>query len=223
MADVAHSPPTTPTPTKTVMETPDAVFERVKPELVKCYEEGKKAVPTMLEGKLTLNAAIDAGGKTTCVVPTDDTGLTQEVEDCMSSRLAAAKVGDGTAPVLSIPIAVRGGVVRLGDRSTAPVGIESVETHRMPDAFEVIENLLPDLQTCVREQDGQSRGVTSVIVGARVGTDGRTQCAVATMSSETISRKVSDCAAGAMRAAKFPPPKGGTGLVLVPLRLKRGS
>jgi hypothetical protein len=203
-------------------ERPEAIFERVKPELVKCYEDGRKAVPTMLDGKLTLNASIDRAGKTSCVIPTDDTGLTQEVEDCMSSKLLAAKVGDASTPIVSIPVAVRGGSVGLGERASGSFGIESVETHRMPDAFEVIENVLPEIQVCVREQD-RSSGVSSVVVGARVGTDGRTQCALATATSGALTRKVGDCAANTLRAAKFPPPKGGTGLVLVPIRLSRGS
>jgi hypothetical protein len=55
-----------------------------------------------------------------------------------------------------------------------------------------------------------------MIVAARVGADGRPQCALAA-SAGALPPQVGDCAASVLRAAKFPPPKRGSGLVLVPI------
>lgn len=204
--------------------TPDApaLFARLSPALVACYEQGRKTTPTMLDGRLTLNASIDASGKATCVIPSDDTGLTQEVEDCMSSRFAKETFESAVAPwSAALPIVVRGGVVQLGDRPPAAIGIESIETYRMPDAFEVLESLVPELEACMNGLDA-SGGLRSVLVGARVGADGRTQCALASTSG-SLPADVGDCAAGVLRGARFPPPKGGCGLVVVPITLASAS
>jgi hypothetical protein len=174
----------------------------------------------MLDGKLTLNASVDATGKPLCVIPTEDKGLTQEVEDCMSARLANERFDAGAPWAIAIPIAVRAGKVGLGSRETAALALESVETHRMADAFETLESLEPALQACVRELD-RSSGVRSIVVGARVATDGRTQCALASGSPTAVPEKTADCAAGVLRQAKFPPPTGGPGLILVPIALAR--
>ena len=171
----------------------------------------------MLDGKLTLVASIDARGKTTCAIPIDDTGLTQEVEDCMSARFTKESFEADLPWAAALPIAVRGGKVVLGAPSSNVMAIESVETHRMPDAFDTLEALVPDLLACARDRD-PSAGVRGMIVGARVATDGRTQCAVATATSGALPAKTSACATGVFERAKFPPPKGGTGLVLVPVR-----
>lgn len=196
------------------------VFARLEPELVRCYENGKRSTPTMLDGKLTLNASIDASGRTTCVIPTEDSGLTQEVEDCMSSRFAEQTFEGGGPWSISMPVAVRGGKVQLGSSTSEGLLLESVETYRMPDAFETLETLLPELQVCAREID-RSSGVRTMMVGARVGIDGRTHCTVASAPSGVLAPKVADCAAGVLRHASFPPPKGGPGLVLVPIHLLR--
>jgi hypothetical protein len=200
---------------------PDAasLFMLLQGDLVTCYELGRQATPEMTDGKLTLNASIDAHGKATCVIPSDHTGLTQEVEDCMSARFEAHKLPAGAPWSASIPIAVRRGAVQLGERASDAAMIESVETFRMPDAFDTLEALEPELQACMRGLDRQS-GVKSMLVGARVGADGRAQCALAT-SSGPLPATVSECAAGVLRSAKFPPPKRGSGLVLVPIGLVR--
>jgi hypothetical protein len=198
-----------------------AIFARLKPGLVACYEQGKKATPTMLDGKLRLNASIDAAGKTTCVIPSHDTGLTHEVEDCMSARFAAETFDGGAPWSTSVPVVLRAGALSLDTRAPEAAGIESLETYRMPDAFEVLESLVPELEGCIRGVD-RSSGLRSVLVGARVGADGRTQCALASTSG-TLPPEVGDCSAGVLRAAKFPAPKGGSGLVLVPITLVGGS
>ncbi len=214
---VPHAP-TTPI----VHARPDeaTIYGRLEKDLVACYEKGKKLVPTMLDGKLTMSATIDAAGRTTCVIPVDDKGLTQEVEDCMSARFAAERFGEGPATTVEVPVVVRGGKVSLGSQTRTEGGLDSVETHRMPDAFEEIETLLPELQTCTRRIDRNS-AVRSLVVGARVGTDGRTSCALASGAPTALPADVADCAADVFRRAKFPPPTGGPGLVLVPIRLQR--
>jgi hypothetical protein len=186
-----------------------AIFERLKPDLVACYEKGRKSTPTMLDGKLTLNAAIDASGRTTCVIPTEDTGLTQEVEDCMSTRMTKESFPADDRPWES------------GARSTSDtLGLDSVETHRMLDAFDVLESLVPELQSCVHSID-KSSGVRALVVGARVGLDGRPQCSLAAASSGTLPPSVSSCASALFEKTRFPPPKGGPGLILVPIRINR--
>lgn len=52
----------------------------------------------------------------------------------------------------------------------------------MPDAFDALDALVPELERCVGELDRGS-GVRRVIVGVRVARDGRTRCALATSSS----------------------------------------
>ncbi len=180
-----------------------------------CYELGKQATPEMTDGKLTLNASIDASGKPLCVIPSDHTGLTQEVEDCMSARFAAQRLPGGVPWSASVPVLVRGGAVQPGERASDVATLESVETFRMPDAFDTLESLEPALQACTRSL-GPGSGVKGLLVGARVGADGRPQCALAT-SRGALPASVADCAAGVLRGAKFPPPKRGAGLLLVPI------
>ncbi len=214
--------PTASTPSAKPRPDEAAIFGRLEPDLVACYERGRKAVPTMLAGKLTLNASIDASGKATCVIPTEDVGLTKEVEDCMSERLAAERFDAGPAWTVAVPVAVRGGKVQLGARAAESAELGSVETYRMADAFDVLESLVPELQSCIRELD-RSSGVRSVMVGARVGVDGRTQCALATGSPAILPAQTSECAESALRQARFPPPSGGPGLILVPITVMRGK
>jgi hypothetical protein len=211
-------------PSAVVRPRPDAaeIFGRLKPNLTACYERGRKAVPTMLDGKLTMNASIDVAGTTTCAIPTDDTGLTQEVEDCMSARFAAERFGEGSATTVAVPIVARRGNVELGTTENGANVIQSVETHRMPDAFDVLESLVPELQVCVRSID-RSSAVRSVVVGARVGGDGRTQCALASGAPVTLPAALADCTAKVFQRARFPPPSGGSGLILVPITLERSN
>ena len=217
-APLARGPSVTSLPSTAARAArPDAaaLFALLQGDLVICYELGKQSTPEMVNGKLTLNASIDASGTPVCVIPSDHTGLTQEVEDCMSARFAAKKLAPGAPWSVSVPVAVRGGAVQLGDRPSDAATIESVETFRMPDAFETLEALEPALQACVRGL-GPGSNVKGLLVGARVGADGHPQCALAT-SRGTLPVTVADCAAGVLRGANFPPPKRGAGLVLVPI------
>lgn len=202
-------------------ERPDAsaLFTLLKPDLESCYATGRLAVPTMLEGKLTLNAAIDARGEAVCVVPTEDSGLTQEVEDCMSERLAARSFGAGRATTMAVPVVVRAGAVRLGDETAHANVVESVETRNMPDAFDAIESVEPALRACARGID--RTGPRSIIVAARVGANGRARCALATSGAGTVPPAAAACLVNAFLEASFPPPKRGSGLVLVPISLAR--
>jgi hypothetical protein len=172
----------------------------------------------MTDGKLTLNASIDASGKATCVIPSDHTGLTQDVEDCMSARFTAEKFDPGAAWSAAVPIVLRGGVLARGESAPDTAVIDSVETIRMPDAFEAVEALEPALQACIRGGNG-SGSVRSLLVGARVGADGRAQCALVSKGGAPLPASVADCASGVLRAAKFPPPKRGSGIVLVPINV----
>jgi hypothetical protein len=193
-----------------------AIFATLRAKLSACYEQGKSATPTMLDGKLTLNASVAASGQPACVIPSNDTGLTQEVEDCMSARFLETRFSPTRAAwSAAVPVAVRNGVVQLGEAAAAAAAsFASIETYRMPDAFDVLESLVPELQACMQGVERSAR-LRSVLVGARVGADGRTQCALAT--SESLPLAVGECTAGVLRGAKFPPPKGGAGLVLVPI------
>lgn len=209
--------PSPPAAVTTKHEDPAAVFERVKPALTQCYETGRASTPTMIDGKLTLNASVEASGKITCVIPTDDAGLTQEVEDCMSSKLAATQLADSSAAwQIRLPVQIKGGAVQSGTASASSSSIESVETHRMPDAFDALEGLVPELQACLRDVD-RSGGSKQVIIGARVNTDGRTACALAT----GVPLNVTDCATQLFMRTTFPAPRGGMGLILVPVTLTK--
>ena len=182
-----------------------------------CYELGKKATPEMNDGKLTLNASFDASGRPLCVIPSDHTGLTQEVEDCMSARFAAQQLPAGAPWTTSVPVLIRRGAVQLGERTSDAVAFDTVETFRMPDAFDTLDAIEPALQACMRGL-GPKSPVKGLIVGARVGADGRPQCALAA-SRGTLPPSVGECAAGVLRGARFPPPKLGAGLVVVPIAL----
>jgi hypothetical protein len=210
--------PATPGPSKAVPDAA-ALFARLRPGLVACYEQGRKSTPSMLDGKVTLNASIDAAGRATCVIPSYATGLTQEVQDCMSARFAKESFDEGRgAPwSVAVPVVVRGGAVQLAELAAPPAGFESIETYRMPDAFDVLEGLVPDLEGCMQGVD-RRLGLRSVLVGARVAADGRVQCALASTST-SLPPKVGECAAGVLRGARFSPPKGGPGLVMVPITL----
>jgi hypothetical protein len=200
-------------------ETPEEIFSRLQSDLVACYERGKKAAPKMGSGKVTLNVAIGRDGNTTCVVPSDDTGLTQEVEDCMGERVARESFkSNGGTWATEIPVIVKGGKLSLGPAVAAAPALETVETHGLPDsAHEVVEALLPELHGCTEGID-KSAGLRVVHVGARVGKDGRVECALAS-SASPLPAKVRECAAGAIAQARFPAPRSAVGLVSVPVKV----
>lgn len=184
-----------------------------------CYEQGKKSTPKMLSGRATLDVSIDSAGKPACVVVGDDTGLTQEVEDCMAARMSRETFkSNGATWATEIPILVKDGKVSLGPPATNAPALETVETHGLPDsAHDVVEALLPQLHECTKGGDGKS-ALRVIHVGARVGKDGRVQCALAS-SAAPVPSKVRTCAAGVLAGAKFPPPKGAVGLVSVPVKV----
>jgi hypothetical protein len=203
-----------------------AIYTRLESGLVRCYEVGRKTTPEMTDGKLTLNASIDASGKTTCVIPSDHTGLTQGVEDCMSARFAAENFEAGSAWSAVVPVVLRAGALHRGESARDAAVIDSVETVRMPDAFDVLEGLEPALQACLRSTEARAGGgagdAHGLLVGARVGADGRPQCALAS-STGPLPASVGECASSVLRSAKFPPPKRGSGIVLVPINVVGSS
>lgn len=173
----------------------------------------------MLDGRLTLNASIDASGKAPCVIVTDAMGVTQEVQDCMAERFAAEHF-DGSAALASVRVALAAGKLALGTKAPEASGLQTVETFRMPDAFEVLDSLLPELEGCIRGVD-RAGNVRSIVVGARVATSGTTQCALAMSSPEPLPPNAAQCAENVFRRATFPPPAKGPGLILVPMTLVR--
>jgi hypothetical protein len=174
----------------------------------------------MLDGRLTLNAAIDASGHAACSIPTEDIGLIQDVEDCMSARLMRESFGPSTPWMATVPVVVRGGAVAFGERARVTLGLDSVETYRMPNAFGALESLTPTLEECVHELV-ETTSPYSLVVGARIAIDGTTQCALAIPESGTLPANVSGCATHAFLETKFPPPKGGPGLIRVPITVER--
>lgn len=216
----APAPPPEPAPAPAPRPDNAAIYARIRSEAIACYEQGAKAHPTMRDGRVTLNASIDGAGRTTCVIPSQDSGLTHDVETCIASALA--KQSFDAAPSAEpwtavVPIVVRAGVVQLGERVPDWEIGAGPETWNMPDAFQVLESLLPELEGCLRGLERKS-GLRTVMIGGRVGPDGRAQCAMASTSGG-LPRAVADCSAAVLRNAKFPPPKGGAGLVVVPLTI----
>ena len=196
-----------------------AIYTRLESGLARCCEVGRKATPEMTDCKLTLNASIDSSGKATCVIPSDHTGLTQDVEDCMSARFAAETFDAGSPWSTVVPIVLRAGVLHRGETAGDTAAFDSVETVRMPDAFDVLEGLEPALQACMRSSDARAgSGVRGLLAGARVGADGRPLCALAS-STGPLPPSVGECASAVLRNAKFPPPKRGSGIVLVPINV----
>lgn len=197
-----------------------AIYARIRADVTACYTQGTKAHPEMRDGRVTLNASIDAAGKTTCVVPSQDSGLTQDVESCMASAFAKQSFpasDDGRGWNAAVPVVVRAGDVQLGEKVPDWSIGAGPETWHMPDAFEAVEALLPALESCMKGMERAS-GLRSVMVGARINADGRPECALASASAG-IPVAVADCSAAVLRGAKFPPPKGGPGLVVVPLTI----
>lgn len=199
----------------------DDPFTKVRGDFTACYEEGKKAVPTMTSGKITFHAAVDASGKTTCVVPSDDTGLTQDVENCMRARLDKESYAKRDAPwSYALPLVVKDGKLGPGDVRANPPAIETVESHGLAeDVYDVIDALLPQLYECTRTIP-RSSDLRVVYVGGRVGSSGIVECALAS-SSSNIPVDARTCVAKVFGRAKFRAPKKGYGLVSVPLNLTK--
>lgn len=216
----ASSP--TPAPAPVAADTPANIYQRVYPDLVGCYEQGRRATPTMTSGRATLGVSVDPTGKPACVVVSDDTGLTQEVEDCMAARMARETYAKtGTAWSTEIPVVVKSARITLGPPPTAAPALDMVETQGLPEsAFDVVEKLLPALKQCVNAGTDAKSGLHVMHVGARVAKDGRVECALAS-SHEPLPPKLRDCSAAVLANAKFPPPraKSGVGQVSVPLQI----
>ncbi len=184
--------------------------------MVGCYEAGKKDVPAMTSGKVTLHASVDRSGKTTCAVPSDDSGLTQDVEDCMRKRLERETYPPQDAAWSAVlPIVVDNGALALGQPNTKPM-IDTIESHGLAeDIYDVVERMLPELKACLRTLD-KSSDRRVVYVGAEVGKDGKVTCALAS-SPAPIPESVRECASSALAKATFKPPKRGAGLISIPL------
>lgn len=195
-------------------QTPETVFARVRADFASCYAEGKKHAPLMNDGRITFQVAADPAGKTTCVIPFEDTGLTKEVEDCMSARLAKEPYGGGGS--VEIPVAVKAGALALGAAPKGPT-LDTIEQHGLSDAASVVNGLLPGLRRCLQQLDPHS-GLRVVHVGARVGKEGRPECALAS-STAPLPAAVRDCAAGVVMGAAFKPPSGPNASVSIPLKV----
>jgi len=200
-------------------ETPDQIYARVRSDLVACYEQGRKALPNMTSGRITLNVSIDGAGKPTCIVASDDTGLSQSVEDCMSARMGRESFkSNGATWATELPLLVKDGKVSLGPPATNAPALETIETHGLPDSAEnVVAALLPQLHKCTEVADAKT-SLRVMHVGARVAKDGRVECAIAS-SPSPLPTKMRDCAAGTLVGTKFPPPKSDFGLVSVPVKI----
>ena len=204
---------------KAAAPPPDAaaIYARIERDLRACYDVGRRTTTEMVDGRVTLVASVDASGTPSCVIPSDHQGLTQDVEDCMAARLTTERFDPGPAWSASVPIVLRAGALKLGERKADAAVLESVETIRMPDAFDTLDTLEGPLQACLHGV-ARSGGPKSMVVAARVGADGRPSCALAT-SAGNLPAAAGECAASVLRGAKFPAPKRGSGLVIVPLLL----
>jgi len=196
-------------------------FAKLEPDFRRCYEEGKKVVPTMTSGKITFHAAIDASGKTTCAVPSDDTGLTQDVENCMRMRLDKEVFPKSEGPwSLALPVVVKDSKLARGELRDMPPAIETIESHGLAeDVYDVVEGLLPDLYGCMSGMT-KSADLRVVYVGARIGSAGQVECALAS-GPASIPAETRACTAKVFSKAKFRAPKKGYGLLSVPLNVSR--
>jgi hypothetical protein len=192
------------------------ILERVKSDFDECYARGKKKTPEMTSGKVTWLASVDVSGRTTCVVPLDDTGLTQDVEDCMSARLERERFTPGAPWSFELPIVASDGGVRLGRETTGPV-LEDLSVHGLSDASEVVTSLLPKLTECVQPLD-KSQTLRVIHVGARVGSDGSVACALTTATS-VVPDEVRACTSAVLERARFKAPRSGMGLVSIPIKV----
>lgn len=198
----------------------EEIWRRVAPDLTACYETGRRAVPEMVDGRIAFVAAIEASGKTSCVVPNDDSGLTQEVEDCMRTRLERESyVATPAAWSTRVPVQVKAGQVGLGGPNMQ-TSIDTIESRGLEaDIYTVLDGLLPDVKECIRGS-GKSVGRRVVVVGARVAKDGGVACAVAS-STSPVSEEARGCLTGVFSRARFQAPKRGTGLLSVPIEIMK--
>jgi hypothetical protein len=197
----------------------DDVLTKLRPDLTACYEEGKKAIPTMTSARITFHVAVDASGKTSCVVPSDDTGLTQDVENCMRARLDKESYAKRDAQwSFALPLVVKDGKLGPGVARSTPPSIETIESQGLTeDVYDVIDGLLPELYKCMQGLP-KSSDLRVVYVGGRVGSAGNVECALASGPS-TIPVETRTCTAKVLGRAKFRAPKKGYGLVSVPLNV----
>jgi hypothetical protein len=200
--------------------SPGAIFVKLESDLVACYEEGRKSLPAMTAGRITLHTSVDPSGKTTCDVPSDDSGLTQEVEECMRERVAReAYPPSGGAWTTAIPILVQSATVSFGPAPAKPL-IETVESHGLSEEiYDVVDALIPQLKACTASLEKSSMRRVLYVAG-RVGRDGHVECSLAS-SNSAITVEVRDCAARALARARFKPPKRGYGLISVPIEIVR--
>lgn len=192
------------------------ILGKVQGDFASCYQRGKKAAPKMADGKVTFLASVAGDGKTGCVVPMNDTGLTQEVEDCMSARLGRETYDARAAWTFELPIAVRGGAIELGKEATGPQ-IDEIGLHGLSGATKVIQELMPKLDVCAQRVDPHS-GLRVLHIGARVGSDGRVSCALATGAS-SVSEEVRECARRSVESVRFSAPTSREGLVTIPVKI----
>lgn len=183
-----------------------------------CFAEGKRTTPELGSGKITMHVSVDAEGRTACVIPSDDAGLTQEVEDCVRARIERETYDTRAAWSVELPLSVRDGSFSVRPSlAGTPAALESVETHGMPDAFGVIESMVPRLERCFRGADGRSTA-RLVYVGARVGATGAVECALTT-SARPMPTEMRRCAADVLAATQFPKPRTPVGLISIPIAL----
>lgn len=173
----------------------------------------------MTSGKVTFHVSVDASGKAACVVPSDDTGLTQDVENCMRTRLDKETYAKRDAAwSFALPIVIRDAKLAPGEARTTPPSIETIESHGLAeDVYDVVEALLPDLYGCMQgiPKSGELR---MVYVGARIGSTGQVECALAS-APRSIPNETRACTSKVLGRAKFRAPKKGYGLVSVPLNV----
>jgi hypothetical protein len=87
----------------------------------------------------------------------------------------------------------------------------------LPDASKVVQGLLPKLSECVQPVD-KSAGPRVIHIGARVGSDGRVSCTVAT-GAGAVPDEVRTCSRSTLESARFGAPKSGAGLVAIPMKI----
>lgn len=190
------------------------LFSLFEDDFKTCYEQGKRMAPNMGAGKVTWLFSVSENGAVECVVPTDDTGFGQTVEDCMSQRIGRERFPAGGEWSAELPVRVKEGSMGLGEARTS--GLETLETHGLDDASVAVQQLLPALQRCAQPVDGHALQV--IHVSGRVGADGHVTCAMASASA-AVSHDVRACSAAVLDAARFPVPKGGVGLVSIPIKI----
>ena len=192
-------------------------FPKLQPDFVACYKRGRRAAPAMADGRVTLQASVDAQGKVSCAVPADARGLTGEVADCLAERLGREALPPGSGPTLAMTVLFTGGEARLEKSAARRAVLDEVDTRGIDDAGDIIRGLVPDLASCVR-QGGSTRGSAVLYVRGRVGRSGEVTCTVAT-STQPLPDEVRACAADRLRHAKFAPPRTGKGVVSIPVTI----